>query len=112
MRKLLKKDAFVPERMITDELRSYAPRRASPGSKIAMSAVDEKQPRRELASANSEKRAQDARLQESGLGAEISFHSRGDLRQLQRPASSLDEADAQSLRSAAMNTLRDAIIAV
>src|SRR5271169_5987946 len=56
----------------------------------------EKQPRQELASANSEKRAQDARLQESGLGAEISFHSRSDLQQLQRPAPSLDEADPQS----------------
>jgi transposase len=39
---------------------------------------------------------QDARLQESGLGAEISIHPRSDLQQLQRPAPSLGEADAQS----------------
>ncbi len=40
MRKLLKKCGYAPNRMITDDLRSIARRRATLGSKLAMSAVD------------------------------------------------------------------------
>jgi transposase-like protein len=40
MRKLLKKYGFVPDRMITDDLRSYSAARATLGSKLATSAID------------------------------------------------------------------------
>jgi len=40
MRKLLKKYGFVPDRMITDDLRRMAPPPAISGSRVAMSVVD------------------------------------------------------------------------
>ena len=40
MRKLLKKYAFAPKRLVTDDLRSYAPRPAISASSTCMSAAD------------------------------------------------------------------------
>jgi hypothetical protein len=55
-----------------------------------------KQPRRELASTNPSKGAQDATIQESGFSTEISLHSRSGLQHIQRPRPSYNEANVQN----------------
>ena len=80
MRKLLKKYAFIPERFISDDLRSYSAAVHVLGMPPARAM--EEQSGREFASADATAGAQDAAVQESGFGAEISLHARRRLQHL------------------------------
>ena len=83
MRKLLKKYAFVPERLVT---------RRGPGSWDRTPAraprAMEEQSSREFASADAAAGAQDAAVQEPGFSPEISFNPRRRLQHFQRPTPS------------------------
>ena len=89
MRKLLKKYAFVPERLVTDALRSY-------GAAVRELGIERHHERgrwknnraEEFASADAAAGAQDAAVQEPGFSPEISFHTRRRLQRLQRPTPS------------------------
>ena len=78
MRKLLRKYAVVPERIVTDDLRSYsAAARDLRHRPLAMSAGEWKNNRAEnSASTKPTAGAQDATLQERGLCAKIPLHPR------------------------------------
>ena len=98
MRKLLKKYGFVPDKLVTDNLRSYA---AAAGQ-----SWDRKTPRawsmaqqssREFASTDPTTRIQDAGFQVSGVCPKISLNSRSDLQHFQRPTSSHFCKDTPSL---------------
>jgi transposase-like protein len=95
MRKLLKKYAFVPDRMITDDLRSY-------GAAARGLGIESRHERGRWKNNRAENSHQPTRRRErkmqgfKRLSAEISFYSRGDLQHLQRPAPSNDKADPQS----------------
>ena len=68
MRKLLKKYGFVPDRLITDDLRSYGAAARELGiEKHHERGRWQQQPSGELASANPTTRTQDAGLQEPGI---------------------------------------------
>ena len=82
MRKLLKKYAFVPERLVTDDLRSYGAAVRDLGPSTARARAMEEQSGREFASADATAGAQDAAVQEPGFGAEISLHTRRRLQHL------------------------------
>ncbi len=86
MRRLLKKQGYAPEVLVTDKLRSYAAARTA----IGMSARHEQglrqQPGRELASARTETRKEDAEVQVAGIGAALPRCSCRRLQQLQRSA--------------------------
>jgi len=89
MRKLLRKYSVVPERMVTDDLRSY-------GAATLDLGIDhlhdcgrlEEQSGREFASADPTAGAQDATLQERGLSPEVSLNPRRRLQHFQRPTPS------------------------
>ena len=89
MRKLLKKYAFVPERLVTDDLRSYS-------AAVRELGIERRHERgrwknnqsREFASADAAAGAQDAAVQEPGFSPEISFNPRRRLQHLQRPTPS------------------------
>ena len=89
MRKLLRKYTFVPERLVTDDLRSY---RAA----VRVLGIERRHERgrwmndraREFASADAVAGAQDAAVQERGLSAEIPVNACRRLQHLQRPTSS------------------------
>ena len=89
MRKLLKKYAFVPERLVTDDLRSYSAavrelgieRRHERGRWKNNRAENSHQPTRRR-----ERKMQ--RFKSAGLGAEIPLHARRRLQYLQRPTPS------------------------
>jgi putative transposase len=90
MRKLLEKYAFVPERLVTDDLRSYSAavrelgieRHHERGRWKNNRAENSHQPTRRR-----ERKMQ--RFQEPGFSPEISFHTRRRLQYLQRPTPSL-----------------------
>ena len=70
MRKLMKKQGFAPDVLVTDKLRSYGAAKAE----LKLTARDEegrrwKQSRREFASAGSSTRARDAAFQIAGISA-------------------------------------------
>ena len=80
MRKLLKKYGFVPEKHVTDELRSYA----AAASHLGIAKRHERGRWRnkssgEFASANPTKGEEDARVQERGIRAKISLNPRSHL---------------------------------
>jgi hypothetical protein len=87
MRKLLKKYAFVPERLVTDDLRSYSAAvrdlgienagTSAGGGRIIDPSVRTSRPAGG---------AQDAALQERRVRAEVSFNPRRRLQHIQRPA--------------------------
>ena len=89
MRKLLKKYAFVPERLVTDDLRSYSAavrdlgieRRHERGRWKNNRAENSHQPTRRR-----ERKMQ--RFKSPGFSPEISFHTRRRLQYLQRPTPS------------------------
>ena len=89
MRKLLKKYAFVPERLVTDDLRSYS-------AAVRVLGIEHWHERgrwknnqsREFASADAAAGAQDAAVQERRLSPEIPVNACGGLQHLQRPTSS------------------------
>jgi hypothetical protein len=89
MRKLLRKYAFVPERLVTDDLRSYGVAARALGLEPCMSAGDGGTiGGREFASADPATGAQDATFQECSLCAEIPLNPRRRLQHLQRPTPS------------------------
>src|ERR1700741_3044207 len=89
MRKLLKKYAFVPERLVTDDLRSYSPavrdlgieRRHDRGRWKNNRAENSHQPTRR-------RERKDATLQERGLRPEVPLNPRRRLQHFQRPTPS------------------------
>jgi putative transposase len=83
MRKLLKKYAFAPERLVTDDLQSYAPAARDLGIEHL-----HERGRWRNASADPTAGAQDAALQERGLRAEIPFSPRRRVQHFQRPTPS------------------------
>ena len=89
MRKLLKKYAFVPARLVTDDLRSYgaAVRELGIERRHGARAMEE-QSSREFASADTAAGAQDATVQEPGFRPEIPVNACRRLQHLQRPTSS------------------------
>ena len=89
MRKLLKKYGFVPDRLITDDLRSYGAAARDLGiEKHHERGRWKEQSSGELASANPTTGTQDAGLQEPRISSEISLNPRRRLQHLQRPTSS------------------------
>ena len=83
MRKLLKKYAFGPERLVTDDLRSYG----SAARELGLERRRERGRWKNNRAENSHQptRRRDAALQERRLRAEISFNPRRRLQHLQRP---------------------------
>ena len=88
MRKLLRKYAFVPERLVTDDLRSYGAASETLGSNAGMSAGDGRTIERRITSADAAAGAQDAAVQERGFSPEIPVNACRRLQHLQRPTSS------------------------
>ena len=90
MRKLLKKYAFAPERLVTDDLRSCGAAARDLGIEHLHECgrAIEEQSGREFASADSMARAQDATFQERWLCAEIPLNPRRRLQYFQRPTPS------------------------
>ena len=89
MRKLLKKYAFVPERFVTDDLRSYgAAARALGLERLHEAGAMEEQSGRKFASADPTTGGQNATFQERSLCAEIPFNPRRRLQHFQRPTPS------------------------
>jgi putative transposase len=87
MRKLLKKYAFVPERLVTDDLPSYG----AAARALGLERLHERWKNnraREFASADPTTGAQDATFQERSLCAEIPLNPRRRLQHLQRPTPS------------------------
>jgi transposase-like protein len=98
MRKLLKTFGFVPDRLITDDLRSYGAAARDLGiEKHHGRGRWKKQSRRELAPANPTTRTQDARLQEPRIRPTISLNPCRRLPHLRRPASPGFSIDAPQL---------------
>ena len=95
MRKLLKKYAFAPERLVTDDLRSYGSaarelgleRRRERGRWKNNRAENSHQPTRRR-----ERKMQ--RFKSAGFSPEVSFHTRRRLQHLQRPTPSHLSPDA------------------
>jgi hypothetical protein len=88
MRKLLKKYAIVPERMITDDLRSYSAAFGSLGSNATMSAGAGRTTEQRIRISRHDDGAQDAAVQEPRFSPEISFHPRRRLQHYQSPTPS------------------------
>jgi hypothetical protein len=87
MRKLLKKYAFVPERLVTDDFRSYGAAARALGLERLHERGDGGMARK-FASAEPTTGAQDAMFQERLLCAEIPLNPRRPLQHLQRPTPS------------------------
>ena len=87
LRKLLKKMAFVPDKLVTDDLDPTARPPVSLGCLVAMNAGDGAITERELASTDPTTGAQNAGVQECGISPTISVRPRCHLQHLQRPAS-------------------------
>jgi putative transposase len=98
MRKLLKKYGFVPDKLVTDSLRSYA----AAASDLGIARRHERgrwrnKSSREFPSTDPTTRIQDAGFQEPGVRAKISLDPRSHLQHLQRPTSSHLSKNAPSL---------------
>ena len=99
MRKLLKKYGFVPDKLVTDELRSYA----AAASHLGIAKRHERGRWRNNRAENSHqptrrRETQDARVQERGISAKISLNPRSHLQHLQRPTPSHLSKNAPSLQ--------------
>ena len=84
MRKLLKKYAVAPERLVTDDLRSYRAATLDLGIDHLHDRGRWKNTGREFASADPTAGAQDATLQERGLSPEVPLNPRRRLQHFQR----------------------------
>ena len=112
MRKPLKKYAFVPERLVTDDLRSYRAATRDLGIERRHRArAMEEQSSREFASANAAAGAQDAAVQERGLSPEVSFHPRRRLQHFQRPTPSHFSPNAPRASRCGDDHVADAVAA-
>ena len=108
LRKLLKKMAFVPDKLVTDDLRSYGGPPVSSGCLVvAMNAGDGAITERELASTDPTTGAQDAGVQECGISPTISVRPRRHLQHLQRPASPHLSEDTPVIPSLGLLTWRE-----
>jgi transposase-like protein len=87
MRKLLKKQGFAPEVLVTDKLGSYGAAKAEIGLSARAGPAQE-QSGREFASTDTTTRAQDATLQIARISPALPLDSRRGLQHLQRPAPS------------------------
>ena len=85
MRKLLKKYAYAPERLVTNDLRSYGAAARDLGIECLHQRGRWKNNRAENSHQADPAGAQDATFQERSLCAEISFHTRRRLQHFQRP---------------------------
>ena len=99
-----------PQRMVTDDFRSTAQRPALSGLKASLGAGDGRTIERRIRTSRSGTRAQDAALQERRLSAEfiLSTHA-AVFNHLQRLTSAQTH---RTLRAAAMNTSREAALAL
>ena len=88
MRKLLKKYAVVPERMVTDDLRSYGAATLDLGIDHLHERGRWKNNRAENSHQPTRRRAQDATLQERGHSPEVPLNPRRRLQHFQRPTPS------------------------
>ena len=89
MRKLLKKYAFAPERLVTDDLRSYGSAARDLGLESRRERGRWKNNRAENSHQPTRRRERKMqRFKSAGLGPEISFHPRRRLQHLQRPTPS------------------------
>ena len=89
MRKLLKKQGFAPDVIVTDKLRSYSAAKAEMGLSTRHEQGLRKNNRgREFASADATARAQDAALQIARISPAFPVYSRRHFQHLQRPAPS------------------------
>ena len=100
LRKLLKKMAFVPDKLVTDDLRSYG----AAARELGLSRRHERGRWRnnraeKLASTDPTTGAQDAGVQECGISPTISVRPRRHLQHLQRPASPHLSEDAPGIPS-------------
>ena len=80
MRKLLKKQGFAPDVLVTDKLRSYGAAKAELGLSARheqglRTGLAQEQSRREFASTNTAAGSQDAALQIAGISPTLSIHS-------------------------------------
>jgi transposase-like protein len=99
MRKLLKKYGFVPDKLITDELRSFA----AAAGRLGIAKRHERGRWRNNRAENSHqptptKGEEDARVQERGIRVQISLSACSSSEHLQRPASSHLSKNAPSLQ--------------
>ena len=100
MRKLLKKYGFVPDKLVTDELRSYAAAASHLGIAKRHERGRWRNNRAENSqSANPTKGEEVARVQERGIRAKIYLNACRSPQHLQRPASSHLSKNTPSLQS-------------
>jgi transposase-like protein len=90
MRKLLKKYGFVPDKLVTDDLRSYG----AAASDLGISKRHERGRWRNNRAADESERC---RVQEPGLSPEISLNPRSHIQYLQRPTPSHFSQNTPSL---------------
>ena len=88
MRKLLKKQGFAPDVLVTDKLRSYGAAKSAMDCRLGTSKGCEEQSGREFASTDSTTRAKDAAFQIARISPTISVCSRRRPQHVQRPAPS------------------------
>ena len=94
----LKKYGFVPDKFVTDKLRSLCRRQSSWNRKTPRAWPIAQQSSGEFASANPTKGDEDARVPERGIRAKISLNPRSHLQHLQRPTPSDIGKNAPSLQ--------------
>ena len=109
MRKLLKKYAFVPERLVTDDLRSYSAAVWDSGSNAGTSAGDGRTMGPKFSSADAAAGAQDAAVQEPGFSPEISFNPRAVYNTFNVQRHLISAQTHRALRGVAMTTWRTAV---
>jgi transposase-like protein len=90
MRKLLKKQGFAPDMLVTDKLRSYGAAMAELGLSVGSprAGLAQEQSSREFASTDTKARTQDAPVQIARISPALLVCSRRSLQHLQRPAPS------------------------
>ena len=89
MRKLLKKQGFAPDVLVTDKLRSYGAAKSEMGlSARHEQGLRKKQSGREFASADSTTRAEDAAFQIARISPTVPVRSRRRPQHVQRPTPS------------------------
>jgi hypothetical protein len=88
MRKLLKKQGFAPDVLVTDKLRSYGAAKSEIGLRARHEQGLRKNNRAENSPTNKTARAQDAALQIARISTTLLVHSRRRPKHFQRPAPS------------------------
>ena len=116
MRKLLKKYGFVPDKLVTDDLRSYAGAASDLGiaRRHERGRCGPQQSSREFASTDPTTRIQDAGFQVPGVSPKISLNSRSHRTTLSTSnvISHFPARTHRAFRASAMNMWRDAVAVV